>query len=139
MIEKIWKKVFNREVISYIIFGVLTTAADWIVYTVMRSYQIDYRLATVGSWAAAVLFAFVTNKLFVFQSRGLHPKKVLNELISFVACRGLTGVFNLVAMMVMVDYAGLNDFFSKLVISVIVLLLNYVFSKIFIFKAGKGR
>lgn len=140
MIEKLWKKIFNREVISYFIFGVLTTLTDWVVYAVLRNYDVDYRLATIGSWAAAVLFAFVTNKLFVFQSMRMQPQVILHEFISFVACRGLTGIFNLVAMIVMVDYAGINDFISKLFISVIVLLMNYVFSKIFIFKkAGKGR
>ena len=75
MIERLWKKFVNRETISYLIFGVLTTLVDWISYWYMRQLGIDYRIATAGSWAAAVLFAFVTNKLFVFNSWDLHPKR----------------------------------------------------------------
>ena len=100
MLGKLWKKLVNRETISYLIFGVLTTLVDWISYWYMRRVGTDYRLATAGSWAAAVLFAFVTNKLFVFGSFDLHPK----------------------------------DFICKIVVSAISLVLNYIFSKWFIFK-----
>ena len=93
MLGKLWKKLVNRETISYLIFGVLTTLVDWISYWYMRRVGTDYRLATAGSWAAAVLFAFVTNKLFVFGSFDLHPKKVWSEFVPFVACRAATGVF----------------------------------------------
>ena len=75
MITKLWKKLVNRETISYLVFGVLTTLVDWVSYWYMRRVGIDYRVATAGSWAAAVLFAFVTNKLFVFGSFDLHPKR----------------------------------------------------------------
>ena len=85
MLGKLWKKLVNRETISYLIFGVLTTLVDWISYWYMRRVGTDYRLATAGSWAAAVLFAFVTNKLFVFGSFDLHPKKVWSEFVPFVA------------------------------------------------------
>ena len=108
MIDKIWKKLVNRETISYLIFGVLTTLVDWISYWYMRRLGIDYRAATAGSWAAAVLFAFVTNKLFVFAR---------------------------VAMIVMVDGLGIRqDFICKIVVSAISLVLNYIFSKWFIFR-----
>ncbi len=96
MLGKLWKKLVNRETISYLIFGVLTTLVDWISYWYMRRVGTDYRLATAGSWAAAVLFAFVTNKLFVFGSFDLHPKKVWSEFVPFVACRAATGIFTMV-------------------------------------------
>lgn len=134
MIQKIWNKFVNRETISYFIFGVLTTAMDWVVYTVMRVSGSDYRLATVASWCAAVAFAFVTNKLFVFRSHIIKPGPLFQEIASFVACRALTGVLTLVAMMVLVDLMGLNDFIGKLITSAVVLVLNYVLSKIFIFR-----
>lgn len=134
MIEKIWRKFVNRESVSYIIFGVLTTLVDWLTYAVCWNAGVDYRISTVISWLAAVLFAFVTNKLFVFQSWKFQPSYVWKELVSFVTCRAATGVFTLVAMIVMVDGLGWNEFFGKLVVSVISLVLNYVFSKLFIFK-----
>ncbi|MFR2260149.1 MAG: GtrA family protein [Clostridium sp.] len=135
MLGKLWKKLVNWETISYLIFGVLTTLVDWISYWYMRRVGTDYRLATAGSWAAAVLFAFVTNKLFVFGSFDLHPKKVWSEFVPFVACRAATGIFTMVAMIAMVDGMGIKqDFICKIVVSAISLVLNYIFSKWFIFK-----
>ena len=135
MITELWKKLVNRETISYLVFGVLTTLVDWVSYWYMRRVGIDYRVATAGSWAAAVLFAFVTNKLFVFGSFDLHPKKVWSEFVTFVACRAATGVFTMVAMIAMVDGLGIKqDFICKIVVSAISLVLNYAFSKWFIFK-----
>ena len=83
----------------------------------------------------AVLFAFVTNKLFVFGSLSLRPAQVWKEFVAFVACRVATGILTLIAMMVMVDGMGIqNDFFCKVVVSVLSLVMNYVLSKWFIFK-----
>ncbi|WP_432627017.1 GtrA family protein [Brotaphodocola sp.] len=138
MIERLWKKFVNRETVSYLIFGVLTTLTDWISYWVMRRAGVDYRLSTIGSWAAAVLFAFVTNKLFVFNSWNLHPGQVWREFSSFVICRAATGLFTLVAMIVMVSGLKISqDFICKIAVSVISLVLNYVLSKLFIFKDRK--
>ncbi len=134
MLERFWKKFLNRETISYFIFGVLTTLMDWGSYWLMRRAGIDYRIATAGAWAAAVLFAFVTNKLFVFCSMSLNPKKVWEEFVPFVLCRAATGVFTLVAMIVLVDVMKIPyDFLCKIAVSVISLVLNYLFSKWFIF------
>ncbi len=134
--NRLWTKLVNRETISYLIFGVLTTFVDWISYWMMtRMAGMDYRAATIGSWIAAVLFAFVTNKFFVFQSWSLRPKKLCAEFVPFVACRAATGLFTLVAMMVMVGGLKIrHDFICKVVVSAISLVMNYVFSKWFIFK-----
>ena len=135
MLGKLWKKLVNRETISYLIFGVLTTLVDWISYWYMRQGGMDYRIATALSWVAAVLFAFITNKLFVFGSLDLHPKKVWSEFVPFVICRAATGVFTMIAMIVLVDGLGIRqDFICKIVVSAISLVLNYIFSKWFIFK-----
>lgn len=137
MISKIWNKMVNRESVSYIIFGVLTTLIDWLTYTLLWRAGADYRISTAVSWAAAVLFAFVTNKIFVFQSFDLHLKYLWKEFVSFVTCRVATGVFTMVAMIVMVEYLQLNEFFGKLVVSAISLVLNYILSKLFIFKKNR--
>ena len=134
--NKLWEKLVNYETVSYFIFGVLTTLVDWVSYGVFtRLWEMDYRMATAGSWAAAVLFAFVTNKLFVFRSMALRPKAVWAEFVPFVACRVATGLFTLVAMVVMVDGMGIRqDFICKVVVSGISLVLNYVLSKWIVFK-----
>lgn len=134
MIINMWKRVVNRESVSYIIFGVLTTLVDWVTYTICWKLGMDYRVSTAVSWAAAVLFAFVTNKLFVFQSMDMNLDLMWKEFVSFVGCRAATGAFTMVAMIVMVDYLHLNEFLGKLIVSAISLVLNYIFSKLFIFK-----
>ena len=80
-----------------------------------------------------MLFAFVTNKWWVFESRTLVPAEVWKEFVSFVACRIATFIFNLAALFIMVDLIGMEFFICKLLISVVVVILNYIFSKILIF------
>lgn len=137
MIKKIWDKVMNREVISYLIFGVLTTLVNWGVYAAAVRAGMDYRMATAVSWVVAVLFAFVVNKIFVFQSYDLHPIFVLKELGSFVACRALSGVMELLFMIVMVSWLHMDEYVSKVLVSVVVMVVNYVFSKLFIFRKSE--
>ena len=134
MVSKIRIRLTSRESVTYLIFGVLTTAVDWISYTVLWALHMDYRVSTALSWAAAVLFAFVTNKLIVFQSYDLRPACLWREFVSFVACRAATGIFTMIGMIVMVDGLRWNEFFGKLVVSAVSLVLNYVLSKLFIFK-----
>ena len=80
----IWGKFVNRETISYLIFGVLTTLVDWISYAVFRHNGMNYRMATICCQAAAILFAYVTNKIWVFRSYNFHPVYLLKEMASFL-------------------------------------------------------
>ncbi|MBR5267628.1 MAG: GtrA family protein [Lachnospiraceae bacterium] len=123
-----------REGIAYLIFGVLTTAVDYVISNVLF-YLTDMPTipAQTIAWVAAVLFAFVTNKWWVFESHTLVPAEVWREFVSFVACRVATFIFNLAALFIMVDLLGMEFFICKLLISVVVVILNYVFSKILIF------
>lgn len=137
MIKKIWDKVMNREVISYLIFGVLTTLVNWVVYGGMVRVDIDYRIATAAAWAVSVLFAFIVNKIFVFQSYDLHPSFVMKEATSFVACRVVSFIMEMAFMIVMVSWLQMNEYISKIIVSVIVVVVNYVFSKLFIFRKSE--
>ena len=134
MFSTIWKKLANPESVSYERFGVLTTLVDWGSYRFFRVVEVDYRTATALAWAAAVLFAFVTNKLIVFRSFEWRPSFLWKEFSSFVACRAATGVLTVIAMMIMVDVLHWNEYFGKVVVSAISLVLNYIFSKLFIFR-----
>lgn len=137
MIKKIWDKVMNREVISYLIFGVLTTLVNWAVYGLMVRSGVDYRIATAAAWVVSVLFAFIVNKIFVFQSYDLHPDFVMKELLSFTVCRAASGVMEMVLMIMMVSWLRMDEYVSKILVSVVVVILNYVFSKLFIFKKSE--
>lgn len=122
-----------KETILYVIFGVTTTAVDWIVYTVSRYLGVSYFIATFLSWFTAVLFAFITNRSFVFvsKSKGLE---ILKECVEFFISRLASGAMNLCLMMLFVDVLHINEFISKAVLSVLVMMLNYLLSKFLIFK-----
>ena len=135
----LWERFVNRETISYVIFGVLTTLVDWAVYRIARWPGYSVALSTAVSWASAVLFAFITNKLFVFRSRALGMAALAREFISFVSCRAFTGVFTIVFMVAVVDWLGWNEWLGKIAVSAISLVMNYVFSKLFIFRKSENR
>lgn len=134
MIKKIWDKVMNREVISYLISGGMTTLVNWSVYGLLVRSGSDYRLATAAAWVVSVLFAFGVNKFFVFRSFDLQLRFVIKELVSFVTCRAASGVMEIVLMIMMVSWLLIDEYISKVLVSIVVVIVNYVFSKLFIFK-----
>ena len=140
--------LFNkyREIIMYLIMGVATTVVSWISFAILTkiilidSEVIRVTIANVLSWIISVLFAYVTNKIWVFNSRSWEFKFVIKELIKFVSARLLTGFLEWFGVPFLVtiglDYKplGIDGGLSKIVISVLVIILNYVFSKLIIFK-----
>lgn len=134
------KSGLAREGIAYLIFGVLTTVIDYVISNLLYYvWKMDPVPAQTIAWVAAVLFAFVTNKWWVFESHTLNPGKVWREFVSFVLCRVATFLFNLAALFVMVDLMKMEFFLCKLLVSVVVVILNYVFSKILIFTNDKKK
>ena len=138
MLRKIWEKCVNYETVSYLICGVLTTAVDFAVYTVLRNVDVGVGVSQALSWLAAVLFAYVVNKLIVFRNYNMRPSYLAREVGTFVAARAFSGVVTWVLMVVMVRLGGDREFiyelFCKFTSSVINMVLNYVFSKLWIFK-----
>lgn len=140
MISSIWSKLSNRESVTYIICGVLTTAVDWIIHRILWHMGAEYQVSTAVSWAAAVLFAFISNKFWVFRSFETELKRLWKEFVSFVACRIATFAITMAGMVVMVGMLHWNEFLGKLVVSAASMVLNYIPSKLFIFKkTGDGR
>lgn len=127
-------KYLNRETVSYLIFGVLTTLANWIVYYGLDFAGMPYLLAQVIAWIAAVLFAFWTNRKYVFQSDASGTGAVMREMFKFVGARLLTFLIETALLFISVDLLGLSERLMKIPVSVITVILNYVFSKLFIFK-----
>lgn len=123
-----------REGAAYLVFGVLTTLIDYVLSNgLFYVAHMDPVPVQSIAWAAAVLFAFVTNKWWVFGSHTLEPRAVWGEFTSFVLCRIATFLFNLAAIFIMVDILKMEFFICKLAISVVVVVLNYVLSKLVIF------
>lgn len=137
------KKLFYkyRELISYLFFGAATTAVNWVVYTVMIKLVTDsLTLSNAVAWGLAVLFAFVTNKLFVFQSSSLKAKTIIRELISFFLARCLTGAMEIFLPTLLYNAGFTVTAFeidgggAKALVSIGVIVLNYVFGKLLVFR-----
>ncbi len=122
-----------REYILYIFFGGLTTVVNFIFYFALKN-AIGYLAANVVAWAASVLFAFVTNRIWVFNSKRRSIKAVFAEFIAFISSRLLSGGIETALLYIFVDLLAQSENIFKIIISVVVVILNYVFSKFFVFK-----
>lgn len=124
-----------KSIITYGIFGVLTTIINIVCYQVLYSQvHISNIVSNIIAWVIAVAFAYVTNKIWVFESKSLEPKVLFAEIWKFVTCRLATGALDLAIMYIGVDLIHGPSMILKIVSNVIVILLNYVASKIIIFK-----
>lgn len=155
-----------RELILYVVFGVLTTLVNFVVYfpiyyALGSGWEVrlfglvaikSYALASVISWLAAVAFAYVTNKLLVFGSKSWEKKLVVREVLSFYGARLFSLGVELLGLYLMNDLMGFGRFnwtavgheingedVSKLLMQFVVIVLNYVFSKLWIFAKTKGE
>lgn len=143
MFNKIKSLILNyynkyKEVVNYIIFGGLTTLVNYASYLgFTRLLKIGVVLSTILAWILSVLFAYITNKKYVFESKSFSISQVIRELISFFSFRILSGLFEVVFMYVFVDIMSFNDIIMKLIANVVVIILNYIFSKIIVFRDAK--
>lgn len=124
-----------RELISYLFFGVLTTAVNFIVYLpVYNILGLSASVSNMIAWVVAVVFAYFVNKIYVFRSLDWSRKTVIPELTKFVAARVLSGVLETGILLVTVDILGWNGNIWKFVTQVLVVISNYVFSKLIVFR-----
>lgn len=129
LVKKYW------SIISYLFFGVVTTVVNMLVYYLCyHLWGISSDLSTVIAWVIAVLTAFLTNKPFVFGSHDWSPKVLLPEAGSFFGCRLGSGLVELVLMHITVEMLGWPGMLMKLLVNVIVVILNYVASKLLVFR-----
>lgn len=128
-------KLVNRETISYVVFGVLSTVVNLVTYNACADWlHWGTALSTTVAWVTAVVFAYVVNKLFVFHSHTAGWPDFLREMGMFFGARALTYVIDLLGMMLLVDVLHWHGGLSKILTNIIVLVLNYIFSKVFIFR-----
>ncbi len=123
------------DILSYLFFGVLTTAVNYVVY--LPCYNILHFSASVSNviaWAFAVAFAYLTNKPFVFRSHDWSAGTVIPELTKFVGSRVASGALETGIIFLTVDVLGWDGNIMKLVTSVLVVVINYVASKLLVFK-----
>lgn len=125
----------HRDILAYLVFGVLTTLVNFIIYTLLFKLLHMSAAASNGiAWAVAVAFAFLTNKPFVFQSLDWSRATVLPELAKFVGCRVGSGLLETGFLALTVDLLGWNGIWMKAIAAVFVVILNYIGSKLLVFK-----
>ena len=125
----------HREVITYLFFGVLTTAVNWLVYFPLYNLlHLDATISNIIAWIISVAFAFLTNKPFVFNSHDWHLKVWVPEAIKFVSARVLSGLFEIGALFLLVNILGFDGNIFKIAVSVFVVIINYVASKVMVFR-----
>lgn len=125
----------NWDIITYLIFGVLTTVVNYLVYLpVYNLLGLSAAVSNAIAWVVAVAFAYLTNKPFVFKSYDWSAKTVVPELAKFVGCRVASGAMETVILLITVDILNWNGNIWKLITQVLVVVLNYIGSKLLVFK-----
>lgn len=134
-IRKITKKILTKEVILYVVFGILTTLVNLGSFYIMsKILHWNDNLSNFIAITLAVLFAYITNKDIVFHSKAENFKEKLNEFIKFIAGRAFTMVIEFVGGAILFETA-IPEMISKLFVTVVVVILNFFISKFFAFKS----
>ena len=136
---KIFTRIFNfkilnknKEMVLYLIFGVLTTLVNILSYLFFSKIcGINILISNIMAWFFSIVFAYVTNRILVFESKN---KKILHEFALFITGRGLSGILDSLLFYILVVSLMFNDVISKIFINIIVVIINYVLSKKIIFK-----
>ena len=134
---ELWRKY--KEIILYIFFGGLTTLVNIIgYYFLSRIINIDYLTSNVIAWFCSVVFAYLTNKIWVFEKKIYTFRYVCKEFTWFFACRLFSGGLDMSFMWLGVTVLKLNDLLVKIWTNIVVIIVNYLFSKLIIFKKDVG-
>ena len=122
----------TKELIAYIFFGVLTTAVNIITYFLFVDvFAVNYIISNIIAWFVSVLFAYITNRIWVFESK---DDNIIKEIVLFYGGRVFSGAVDTGLMYLFIDILSTGNAFAKIVVQVIVIVLNYVFSKFIVFK-----
>ena len=158
----ILEKLINAETVTYILFGIATTVVNLVAFKVFNLIigEKYYLLSNVIAWIIAVAFAYITNKLWVFESKSFSPSVLKKEIPAFLGARILSFFIEEGGLYLFVDVLGFDRYslrfswlstgepsgeftiggkmISKILIAVVVVILNYFFSKLFIFRKKEG-
>lgn len=130
------KEIFlkYKSVILYILFGGLTTLVNIVVYFACSCLKFSTAVSTLTAWLLSVLFAYITNRKYVFGSKSAGTKAVFKEISNFFLSRLATGLLDLAVMLLFVDILEFNGMFIKVISNMVVIVLNYILSKFLVFK-----
>ena len=125
----------HKDLIPYLFFGVCTTVVNIAAYWLCaHALGMGVMTSTIAAWILAVLFAYITNRKWVFHSAARGMREIAKEIAAFFGCRITTGILDWLMMYVFVDRLHFNDVLIKTIANIIVIVLNYVASKLIIFR-----
>ena len=140
VIARLWGDEKTAEKVNYLIFGGLTTVVNFVVFFAANELLgVDYRPATVLAWCAAVAFAFVVNKRYVFRSRTEGLAALVREIMLFLTARVSSLLFDMGWMILAVEILHMNELWAKILSNVVVVVVNYFFSKLFVFRKPDNK
>lgn len=126
-----------KKIISFTFWGILTTALNVILYYFFRYIKLSVQISTVLAWFLCVLFAFITNKKYVFKGTSTSAKAFVREIVYFYGSRLFSGIADVLIMSLFVNIIGFNEVFSKITDEILVSAFNFLFSFLVIFKEKK--
>lgn len=135
----IHKDLYSKydKIFAYAIFGILTTVINLLIfYFLSEKFKIDIMISTVVAWIVAVGFAYITNKKYVFESK--HNKQLI-EVLKFYISRLFTGWLDLIGVYVFIKLLSFEAMPTKILLNILIIILNFVFSKYFVFNIKKTK
>lgn len=123
-----------KDIFSYIIFGIFTTIVNIVSFFCLDLIGIDYKTSTIIAWVLSVIFAYITNKKYVFKSTTKSVKETTLEFSNFTLGRILSLLIDLLCMFIFIDVLNISNITSKIATNVLVVVINYFISKLFVFK-----
>lgn len=129
--NKIWELYKKyKEQINYIVVGGMTTLVNFVIYAIDMYFGMDMMINLVVSWVVAVIFAYVTNRIIVFESK---ENNILHEFTKFVSSRIASLLIEMLLMKICVDFIGIKEYLAKVGVAIVVVIVNYVLSKLWVF------
>lgn len=136
--KRLIKKMYDSSVIRYVFFGGCTTLVNLVSFFLLRKLKIALNTANLISIIVAVLFAYVVNSRFVFQDICETLKDHIQPFCKFISARLVTMVIEIAGVWLFVSVLHMNDMFGKFITQFLVLILNYIFSRFFVFTTKKS-
>lgn len=137
-LKNIILRFYRNDVIRYVFFGGCTTLVNLVCFFVLRKCGVELNIANLISIITAILFAYVVNSKYVFQDKCETLKDHFRPFCKFISARLVTMVIEVGGVWLLVEVCGMNDMVGKFITQFIVLALNYIFSKFFVFTTGKN-
>lgn len=135
--KKLIEKLYGNSVVRYVFFGGCTTLVNLVSFYILRKLKVELNTANIISIILAILFAYVVNSKYVFQDKCDSLKTHIQPFCKFIGARLVTMIIEVGGVWLLVSVMGLGDMIGKFLTQFIVLILNYIFSKFFVFTTGK--